>query len=208
VFAAAYVPRWLSAGLRERDPYPPWQAPALIAWTGMRGAVSLAAALALPLQTDAGGGFDGRSLILFLTVVVILATLVLQGLSMPVVVRALGLEDDGILEHEEVKARIHAAEAALARIEELAGEEWVRDDTAERLRGLYNFRRGRFVARLDDQDDGNVEERSARYQRLMHELLEAEREAVLDLRRQGAIGDEAMRRVHRDLDLEEARLDS
>src|SRR5207249_3914215 len=152
-----------------------WQAPVLISWTGMRGAVSLAAALALPLQTDAGGAFDGRSLILFLTFVVIFATLVLQGVSMPVVIRALGLEDDGIVEREEVKARIHAAEAALVRIEELAGEDWVRDDTAERLRGLYNFRRGRFVARLDDQDDGNIEERSARYQRLLRELLEAER---------------------------------
>jgi monovalent cation/hydrogen antiporter len=207
VFPATYVPRLLSPSLRERDPYPPWQAPVLISWIGMRGAVSLAAALALPLHTDSGAAFDGRSLILFLTFAVILATLVVQGLSMTLVIRALGLEDDGIVEREEVKARIHAAEAALVRIEELAGEDWVREDTAERLRGLYNFRRGRFVARLDDQDDGNIEERSARYQRLLRELLDAEREAVLALRSDGTISDEAMRRVHRDLDLEEARLD-
>jgi CPA1 family monovalent cation:H+ antiporter len=105
------------------------------------------------------------------------------------------------------KARIHAAEAALARIEELAGEDWVRDDTAERLRGLYRFRQHRFQARFDDEDDGAVEERSADYQRVLHELLEAERQAVVGLRGSGHIGDEAMRRVLRDIDLEEARLD-
>jgi len=174
----------------------------------MRGAVSLAAALAIPLTTDAGDPFPHRSLIIFLTFAVILATLVVQGLSMPLVIRALGLEDDHVIEREETKARIHAAEAALARIEELAGEDWVREDTAERLRGLYRFRRSRFAARFDDEDDGQVEERSAAYQQLLRSLLQAEREAVLALRSQGVIGDEAMRSVHRDLDLEEARLDS
>ena len=84
----------------------------------------------------------------------------------------------------------------------------MREDTAERLRGLYRFRRSRFAARFDDEDDGQVEERSAAYQQLLRSLLQAEREAVLALRSQGVIGDEAMRSVHRDLDLEEARLDS
>jgi len=208
--SAAVVEALKSAnpGLQERDPAPPWRYPTLIAWTGMRGAVSLAAALAIPLTTDAGDPFPHRSLIIFLTFAVILATLVVQGLSMPLVIRALGLEDDHVIEREETKARIHAAEAALARIEELAGEDWVREDTAERLRGLYRFRRSRFAARFDEEDDGQVEERSAAYQQLLRSLLQAEREAVLALRSQGVIGDEAMRSVHRDLDLEEARLDS
>jgi hypothetical protein len=83
----------------------------------------------------------------------------------------------------------------------------VRDDTAERLRGLYRFRRNRFVARLDDGDDGGIEERSAAYQQLLRELIEAERAALFDLRRDGRIGDATMRRVVRDLDLEVARLD-
>ena len=208
IYPTAYVPRQIVPGLQERDPAPPWRYPTLIAWTGMRGAVSLAAALAIPLTTDAGDPFPHRSLIIFLTFAVILATLVVQGLSMPLVIRALGLEDDHVIEREETKARIHAAEAALARIEELAGEDWVREDTAERLRGLYRFRRSRFAARFDDEDDGQVEERSAAYQQLLRSLLQAEREAGLALRSQGVIGDEAMRSVHRDLDLEEARLDS
>jgi CPA1 family monovalent cation:H+ antiporter len=208
VYPAAYIPRWLSPRLRERDPYPPWQAPMLLGWAGMRGAVSLAAALALPLETDAGTAFPARDLIIFLTFAVILGTLVLQGLSLPLVIRWLGLEDDRVVEHEETKARVHAAEAALARIEELAGEDWVRDDTAERLKGLYQFRRGRFASRFHDDDDGEVEERSQRYQQLMRELLDAERQAVVALRGAGGISDEAMRRVLRDLDLEEARLDA
>src|SRR5439155_439533 len=113
VFPATYIPRALSRRIRERDPYPPWQYPAFISWTGMRGAVSLAAALALPLTTDSGGPFPGRDLILFLAFCVLFATPVGQGLSMPIVIRVLGLESDRLSEKEETKARIRAAEAAL-----------------------------------------------------------------------------------------------
>ena len=136
-----------------------------------------------------------------------MATLVLQGLTLPAVIRLLRLEDDGISDKEETKARIHAAEAALGRLEELAGEDWVRPDTAERMRGAYRFRASRFAARFDDEDDGEIEERSQSYQRLRRELLDAERNAVLELRRQGRINDTVMNRVQRDLDLEDARLD-
>jgi CPA1 family monovalent cation:H+ antiporter len=173
----------------------------------MRGSVSLAAALAVPLVTDAGRPFPGRDLIVFLTFSVILVTLVGQGLTMPGVIRWLDLEDDGVLDREEAKARIKAADAALARLEELADEDWVRDDTAERMRGLYAFRKRRFAARFDESDDGAIEERSLSYQRLRRELLGAERQAVFDLRRDGKISDETMRRVERDLDLEDSRLD-
>ncbi|HVI18456.1 MAG TPA: Na+/H+ antiporter [Gaiellales bacterium] len=207
VFPATYVPRALSKRIRAADPYPPWQYPALISWTGMRGAVSLAAALAIPLHTDAGPDFPGRDRIIYLTFAVILATLVGQGLTMPLVIRALGLEDDGVAEREAVKARIHAADAALNRIDELIDEEWVRDETAERLRRMYRFRRNRFAERYTGDGDGAIEEQSAAYQQLLRQLIEAERQAVVDLRGAGAIGDDAMRVVHRELDLEEARLD-
>jgi CPA1 family monovalent cation:H+ antiporter len=207
VFPNTYLPRWAFRSIRERDPYPPWQYPVLVSWAGMRGAVSLAAALAIPLSTDAGASFPARDLIVFLTFGVILATLVLQGLSLPLVIRMLGVEDDGLAEREDAKARIRAAEAALERLDELVAEEWVRDDTAERLRGLYNFRRTRFAARFDDGDDGSIEEQSLAYQRLRRELLDAERTAVVRLRREGYINDEVMNRVQRDLDLEDTRLD-
>jgi len=108
--------------------------------------------------------------------------------------------------------RCYGREGLQVRIREavrLAGlfEGWVRDDTAERMRGLYNFRRSRFAARFDDQDDGGIEERSLAYQRLRRELLDAERQAVVALRREGRIDDEVMNRIQRDLDLEDARLD-
>jgi len=196
-----YVPRLLFRSVRERDPYPPWQYPVLISWAGIRGGVSLAAALALP--TD----FPGRDLIVFCTFGVILATLVGQGLTLPPLIRALAIEDDDGGAREDSKARIKAAEAALERLEELESEDWVHESTAERLRGLYGFRRDRFLARLDGADDGSIEERSARYQRLRRELLEAERSTVLALRNDGKITDEVMHRVERDLDLEDSRLD-
>jgi CPA1 family monovalent cation:H+ antiporter len=197
-----YVPRFLFRRIRERDPYPPWQAPVMIAWTGIRGAVSLAAALALPQSVP------GRDLIVFVTFCVILATLVGQGLTLPAVVRALHIEDDGGAEREDAKARIKAAEAALARLEELEQEGWVRDDTAERVRGTYRFRTNRFRARYDGSDGEGVEERSAAFQRLRRELLEAERQAVDGQRNDGVITEEVMLRVQRDIDLETSRLDA
>ena len=160
VFAVLHAPKWIARRMSN------WRGAVFLSWAGMRGAVSLAAALALPLETDVGAPFPDRELILFLTFSVILATLVGQGLTLPVVIRVLGLEDDGIEEREDAKARIHAAEAALARLEELVGEEWVREDTAERMRGAYRFRTSRFRARLDYGDDGAIESRSQDYQRL------------------------------------------
>ena len=181
--------------------------PFLVSWSGMRGAVSLAAALAIPLSTDAGIPFPDRNLIVFLTFCVILGTLVFQGLSLPFIIRALKIEPDHRAEKEDTKARIKAAESALARLEELAEEDWVREDTAERLRGLYTFRRDRFASRFDAGSDGAIEERSQNYQRLRRELLEAERAAIVRLRREGVIDDDGLRRLQRDLDLEDARLD-
>jgi Na+/H+ antiporter len=181
--------------------------PAVIGWMGMRGAVSLAAALALPLETDAGAPFPGRELIIFLAFAVILGTLVGQGLTLPKLIHLLDLEEDRLEAKEDTKARIYAADAALQRLEELLDEEWVRPETADRLRGLYNFRRSRFQARFDGEDDGSIERQSTDFQRLRRELLEAERAAVVGLRRAGRISDEVMRRVERDLDLEDSRLE-
>jgi CPA1 family monovalent cation:H+ antiporter len=201
VFVVILAPKWLARRMSS------WRGAVFLSWSGMRGAVSLAAALALPLETDAGAAFPGRELILFLTFAVILATLVGQGLTLPFVIRALRIEDDGVDDREDAKARIHAAEAALVRLEELVSAEWVREDTAERMRGAYRFRTTRFRARLDDGDDGEIESRSQDYQRLRRELLDAERQALVDLRRSGAISNDVWLRVGRDLDLEDQRLD-
>jgi monovalent cation/hydrogen antiporter len=207
VFSSGFVGHALSRRFRREDPAASWASKTVLSWSGMRGAVSLAAALAIPLTIDSGASFPNRNLIIFLTFSVILVTLVLQGLTLPGLIRVLDLEDDGLAEKEEAKARIYAAQAAIDRLGELEAEEWVRDDTAERLRGLYGFRQNRFRERLDPDGDGTIEDRSQAYQRLLRELIDAERRAVEELRREGRIDDDVMRRVIRDLDLGESRLD-
>jgi CPA1 family monovalent cation:H+ antiporter len=132
---------------------------------------------------------------------------VLQGLTLPALLRALGIGDDGSADREDAKARIEAAEAALVRLEELVEDGTVPPDTAARLRGAFGFRRDRFRARLDADNDGAIEEQSAAYQRVMRQLLDAENAALLGLRNDGVINDAVMQRVQRDLDLEAARLD-
>jgi len=137
----------------------------------------------------------------------VLATLVGQGLSLPLVIRALRLEeDDGGADAEEALARVRAAEAALERLDELVSEDWVLDETAERIRGQYRFRIGRYSARINPDGDRRIEKRSLKYQRLRRELLEAERHAVVEMRNTGEISDEVMRRIERDLDLEVSRV--
>ena len=176
-----------------------------VAFTGMRGAVSLAAALAVPESVP------GRDLIVFLCFTTIVWTVCLEGLSLPWLLRRLGVHEGEMPRLEEDKARLLAAEAALVRVEELAVEEWVRADTAERLRAMYRFRSNRFRQRLGKDVDWPVDEdidgRSQDYQRLLREILAAQRATLIALRREGRIGDEVLRRVERDLDLEETRLE-
>jgi Na+/H+ antiporter len=179
----------------------------VIAWSGMRGAVSLAAALALPLETHAGAPFPDRDLILFLTFTVIFSTLVLQGLTLPAVIRALGVTDDGSGDNEELKARLYATKAALARLDALAEEEWTRDETIERMRALYEYRKRRFAARAGKIEDDGHEDRSLAYQQMVLSVLAAAREALVELRNEGTISNEVMNRLIRDFDLEESRLE-
>ncbi len=208
VVPATYLPRLLSKGMRRHDPVPPRSHTFLVAYTGMRGAVSLAAALAIPEMTDAGVPFPGRDLIIFLVYAAILFTVVGQGMTLGPLIRRLGAVDDGESQNRwEDKARLRAARAAIARIDELAVEEWVREDTARRMRAAYDFRIRRYGARFDEQDDGRLEEGSLAYQRLRREVLAAERGEIIRLRNQGYINDEVMRRIERDLDLEHERLE-
>jgi CPA1 family monovalent cation:H+ antiporter len=211
VFPFIYLPRRILPTDERANPSPPWRWTLVVAWTGMRGAVSLAAALALPLLTDAGDAFPDRERIIFLTFSVILATLLIQGLSLPALIQLLGIDDsDDTLEREEAMARARAAEAALERLEQLDGEDWVRGDTVERLRGAFGYRRRRFEARFSDDgdlDSYEYEERSASFQRLTRELLEAQRSTVIEMRNRGEINDDVLRVIERELDLEDSRLE-
>jgi CPA1 family monovalent cation:H+ antiporter len=167
--------------------------------------VSLAAALALPLTTQNGASFPGRELILFLTFVIILATLVVQGLSLPLLIRGLGIKGDDVTEREETLARLRANQAALARIDELSLAEKVPAELSQRLRSEYEER----IQQLERIDGDGQAVRglfSAEYERLSREALKVERATILELRNQRAINDEVLRRIQHDIDLAEVRL--
>jgi monovalent cation/hydrogen antiporter len=196
-----YVVRALDRRPAQRARRVGWRPRMIGAWSGMRGAVSLAAALALPLD------FPQRDLIIFLTFSVILFTLVVQGLTLPALIARLGVEDDDGEEREELAARRAAVEAALQRLDELAAEEWTRNDTAERMRGMYEYRRRRLAARTGNGEGESFEDRSVAYQTMVREVIEAQRRAVVALRNTGEISNEVMHRIERELDLEDQRLE-
>jgi CPA1 family monovalent cation:H+ antiporter len=206
VFPATYLPRLLFNKLRERDPCPKWQHVTIVAWTGMRGVVSLAAALAVPLTIQDGSPFPGRDLILFLTFIVILATLVVQGLSLPPLIRWLGIQDDGSMEKEERGARLKANQAALARLNEIAGRDLAKADVLQRLRIEYEDHIRQVEGAEPETAGTSLRLFSLEYERLSLEALQFERRTIIQLRNQDVISDEVLRRIQRDIDLAEARL--
>jgi monovalent cation/hydrogen antiporter len=178
-----------------------------VGWAGMRGSVALAAALAIPLETDAGGAFPDRGLIIFLAFCVILVTLVGQSLTLGPLISWLGLQDDGLEEREERIARQRLAEAGISRIEELGEPDWISPDSVGRARSMLDYRRRRFGALVDGDGDG-YEEQTGAWRRLMYELFEAQREELVGMRNRGEISDEVRRKIERDLDLEESRIEN
>jgi Na+/H+ antiporter len=202
---AAWIPRAASASLRARDPLPPWPALFIVGWTGMRGIVTLAGALALPLTTSAGAPFPFRAEIILITFSVILATLVVQGLSLVPLIKGLKLQEDRTLESEEMRARNHAARAGLIRLEELARNGWEFPDQVEQMRNHYDGRQRRYAW------PGNVvtectEEADRAYRRLRIETLAAERRELIGLRNAGVISDEVLHRLEHELDVEALRI--
>ena len=178
-----------------------------VGWAGMRGSVSLAAALAIPITTDAGAPFPDRDLIVFLAFVVIFVTLVGQGLTLAPLVRRLGLMDDGEEEREERVARQRVAEAGIGRIDELGTPDWISPESVQRARNVLDYRARRFGALAGGDGDG-YEERTDAWRRLMYDLYDAQRVELVQLRNRGEISDEVRRKIERDLDLEESRLEN
>ena len=203
LFAITGVLRTLDRRESQRARRSSWRTRVVSGWSGMRGAVSLAAALALPLS------IDDRDLIQFITFALILVTVVGEGLTLPWLIRRLGVVEDGSDEaNEEIRARLVIARAAIERVDELESEDWTREATLERVRRLYEFRQRRFKIRagkIDDED--GLEDRSLAYQRLMHEIYAVQRQELVRMRNQREISADVMRRVERELDLEESRLE-
>ena len=204
VFPAAYIPRLIPA-IRRHDPFPNWRLPFLIGFTGIRGAVSLAAALAIPEKVS-GSPFPERDLILFVTFIVIMATLIGQGSLLPPVSRALGLADAGKREAAEAKAaeiaaRLNAIAAVLAKLDTFAaaGEPAA---AVEALRRRHRDRQSEYCGTADPRGDRSTVAEDAR---LQARLIDAERAAIAAAYRDDKITDDARRRIERELDLEDAR---
>jgi len=211
MYPATYLPRLLSRSLRARDPSPPWTWPTILAFTGVRGIVSLAAALAIPLTVADGSPFPQRDWILVLAFTVVLVTLVGQGLTLPWVVRALGLENAGIREQEaqrieEVLAREEAIDAAAHRLDALAADPDVPADIIARLRAHQRFRREQVNMRNCGTDEQR--RRIAQGDDFELQLIAAERDLINGKYRGGSLEDETRRRLEHELDLREAQLAS
>jgi Na+/H+ antiporter len=202
---AAWVPRLLSPSLREQDPLPSWPNLIILGWSGMRGVVSLAAAMALPLTTTYGSPFPYRAEIILVAFMVILVTLVLQGLSFPALIRILNLDDDKSIEHEEHQARERAATAALTLLDAVADEDWTIPDHIEQLRIHYSRRLQRNVD-AEAPDTKDMEAVTEAFRRLRHETLTAERMTVINLRNNDVISDEILHRLEHELDVEALRI--
>ena len=206
VIPAAYLPRLLSSKLRMRDPIPSWQHIVIVSWAGMRGVVSLAAAFALPLALTDGSSFPGRDYILFFAFSVIFTTLILQGLTLPLLIRKLGIMHDGRADEEERRARLEANKAAIELIGKLRASSEFSPDTVDRLRAEYDERLEQLQLCAENPDDCRGEIATPQYQRLQREALRAERQTIIRLRNERVINDDALRHIQRDLDLAEARL--
>jgi monovalent cation/hydrogen antiporter len=206
VIPAAYLPRLLSRKLRMRDPIPSWQNIVIVSWAGMRGVVSLAAAFALPLALTDGSSFPGRDYILFFAFSVIFTTLILQGLTLPLLIRKLGITHDGEADEEERRARLEANNAAIELIEELRANGKFSPDAVARLRAEYDERVEQLQLCAENPDDCRGEIATPQYQRLQRQALRVERQTIIRLRNERVINDDALRHIQRDLDLAEARL--
>jgi len=210
VFPATYVPRRLFKSIAARDPAPPLGPVFVVAWTGLRGIVSLAAALALPVKLgDRFTPFPHRDQIIFITFVVILVTLVVQGLTLPAIIRWLKLGDDGVEEREETRARFEGVHAAMSRLDAMVLLGEAKPEAIEAVRSHLQQQARYLSSRLGDP--GGVEEVELVCETQMQaerEALTAQQQMILKLRDDGVIGDEVLRRIQAELDHEESRLEN
>ncbi|MFF1916685.1 Na+/H+ antiporter [Streptomyces sp. NPDC058239] len=208
VYPATYLPRWLSKRIREREPETNWTAPLIVGWAGMRGVVSLAIAFSIPVLATDGQAFPARNLVLFLTFTTVIGTLVVQGLSLPLLVRVLKLPGRDVTADTlaEAQAQSEASTAAEARLEELLTDRRnsLPGPLADRLRTVLERRRNAVWERLGAANPVTGESADDTYRRLAREMIEAEREVFVRLRDERQIDDEMLRTLLRRLDLEEA----
>jgi monovalent cation/hydrogen antiporter len=209
VFPATYLPRWLFPSVKADDSSTSWRFAFIVAFTGVRGVVSLAAALSIPVAIATNVAFPGRDRVLVITFIVIVVTLIAQGLTLPFVVRKLGLDRLGADERRErrareASARLETARAALRRLDKAASEEHLEEAWLQ----PWRTRQEQQIAQLDGAQDPDSDgyAHAATVHRVELALIAAERARLNALLREGQISDEIRRRIEHDLDLDEERL--
>jgi monovalent cation/hydrogen antiporter len=209
VFPATYLPRWLFPSVKADDSSTSWRFAFIVAFTGVRGVVSLAAALSIPVAIATNVAFPGRDRVLVITFIVIVVTLIAQGLTLPFVVRKLGLDRLGADERRErrareASARLETARAALMRLDKAASEEHLEEAWLQ----PWRVRQEQQIAQLDGAQDPDSDgyAHAATMHRVELALIAAERARLNALLREGQISDEIRRRIEHDLDLDEERL--
>jgi CPA1 family monovalent cation:H+ antiporter len=205
VFPGAYIPRF-SSKIRKAEPQTNWKVVSIVAWTGMRGVVSLAAALAIPVMMNEQTAFPQRDLILFLTFSVILVTLIFQGLTLPTMIKLLGIRSNGQEVENEVRARIRLASAAIEYIEENISYGMVTDQVLAQIKNKYEIRINHLSKFLKEEEEGFEDDSFDQFHKLQRELLKIERSILADMHKKGATDEEILRKLEYELDLEESRL--
>ena len=201
VYAALYLPRRLSASLRRSEAAQPEAEYFIMSWCGMRGIVSLAAALALPIALADGAPFPYRDEIIFFTFVIIAVTLVLQGLTLPALIRRLRVGVDWSLHEERANARNAMSVAAIAAIDALAQAERIAPDLAGRIGAEFAEKNA-----AGDADASVSEEHAALSRRLRHAAVNAERQELIRIWRERQISDDVLHEFEEELDYKESNL--
>ena len=201
VYAALYLPRKLSASLRKSEAEPPEAEFFIMSWCGMRGIVSLAAALALPLTLADGTPFPHRDVIIFFTFVIIAVTLVLQGLTLPALIRRLHVGIDWSLREEQENARNAMSKAAIAAIDALAHLDGVAPDLAGRISAEFAEKNA-----AGDTDASASEDHAKLARRLRHAAINAERQELIRVWRENQISDAVLHEFEEELDYKESHL--
>lgn len=202
IYPGAYLPRWLNKSIRKKEIRPSFGGVTIVGWAGMRGVVSLAAALALPLTIGEGIQFPNRDLIIFLTFCVIFSTLVLQGLTLPILIKWFKIKEDGTHLEEDKQARLGISFSIIEYIEANYG--LLPSEILNQIKTKYEIRIHRI--QKDSTNQKLSEEQVLEFMKIQKDLIQKERQEIKRLRKEKKVGEEVLRKIEYELDLEESRL--
>ncbi|RZL02484.1 MAG: Na+/H+ antiporter, partial [Pedobacter sp.] len=210
IYPSTFVPRWLSPGIRNREPSPGWKGPLVIGWAGMRGVVSLAAALSIPITTSTGAAFPHRNLIIFITFVVILVTLVFQGLTLPFLIKFIKIEeiDPQIsIEKQEASIRMRLLKVSMNAIDQKYREELAVNGLISSFQAQMQNELDHSGKKLDSMECETYESNEVSvFNKVLKDLYQLQRKELHLIRKEKKFGDEVIRAQEMQIDLSDTKL--